>query len=96
MRRARLFESGGYRPIAASGEQAGNLVAFARGEGVVAVVPRLTVGLEADGGWGDTAVELPACRWSNVLTGEAGDGGARPVGELLARFPLALLERLEA
>jgi (1->4)-alpha-D-glucan 1-alpha-D-glucosylmutase len=60
--------------------------------GVVAVAPRLVLGL--GGEWGDTALQLPDGRWSDVL-----DGGQRTfegnvaVAELLAPFPVALLER---
>ena len=46
------------------------MLAFDRG-GVVTVVTRLPLGLEAKGGWGDTTISLPEGRWRNVLT----DGG---------------------
>ena len=57
----------------------------------ITVVPRLVLGLA--GGWEDTQLELPAGTWRNELTGEAVEGGTRPVAELLARFPVALLAR---
>jgi (1->4)-alpha-D-glucan 1-alpha-D-glucosylmutase len=57
------------------------------------VVPRLLIRLARDGGWRETAVELPAGKWSNELTGEAVDGGRRAAAELLGRFPVALLVR---
>lgn len=87
--RPELFGGAPYEPLAARGSSAGHLVAFARGELVVAV-PRLVVGLGGD--WGDTAVDLPAGAWSDVLTGHAFDGGG-PVAlrELLADFPVAVL-----
>jgi len=64
-------------------------VALTRGEAVVAVVPRLVMRLGGD--WEGTAVELPPGRFVDELTGEAVAGGWRPIAELLARFPVALL-----
>ena len=92
-RRAATFESGAYRPITPTGERAGHVVAFGRGDDVVAVVPRLPARLAAAGGWSDTALELPAGTWTDAFTGERVDGGHVEVGRLLRRFPLALLER---
>jgi (1->4)-alpha-D-glucan 1-alpha-D-glucosylmutase len=74
-----------------------------RGPAVAVVVPRLVVRLAAGGGWADTAVTLPPGRWNDLLTGATRDiapsgdpdGPARqvPLAELLAAFPVALLER---
>jgi (1->4)-alpha-D-glucan 1-alpha-D-glucosylmutase len=87
---------GDYRPLPVRGAQAGHAVAFSRGGAVVAIVPRLVLrmggGLEGD--WGETVVELPEGRWCNVLTGEETEGGESRLGTLLARFPVALLERV--
>jgi (1->4)-alpha-D-glucan 1-alpha-D-glucosylmutase len=69
------------------------VVAFARGDAAVTVTPRLVLRLEQAGGWGDTRVRLPDGPWTNLLTGEEVDGGAAPLGALLARFPVALLSR---
>ncbi len=79
----------------------------AAGRAVVAVVPRLTAKLA--GGtdrpplgpevWGDTRIMLPwadsGAAWRNCLTGErlAPAGAGIAVGEVLGRFPVALLER---
>ena len=82
---------GAYRPLAATGRRADHVVAYQRGDGAVAVVPRLSTGI-ADG-WGDTALALPARPWRNLLTGDDLIGGDTPLGELLARFPVALLAR---
>jgi (1->4)-alpha-D-glucan 1-alpha-D-glucosylmutase len=81
-----------YRPLLAEGPRADHAVAFSRGGAVVAVAPRLVLRLGHD--WQGTTLELPAGRWRDVLTGAEVDGGARPVAELLAGFPVALLERL--
>ncbi|MGH9483847.1 MAG: hypothetical protein ACRD1F_02230, partial [Terriglobales bacterium] len=54
-----------------------------------ALAPRLCVALPEI----EAVVDLPGGRWRNWLTGEVVAGGARPVAELLARFPVALLAR---
>ncbi|MBD3219749.1 malto-oligosyltrehalose synthase [bacterium] len=82
---------GTYTPLAVTSQHADHVVAFARGDEVVTVVPRLMLRLE--GGWHDTAVTLPDGSWRNALTGEDVGGNPAPVGELLARFPVALLVR---
>ncbi len=95
-RRPDLFAAASaYRPLAVRGEKAGHAMACARGGGddsAVAVVPRLVIGL--GDGWGDTAVELPGGRFRDELTGEEVAGGPRPLADLLARFPVALLAPL--
>jgi (1->4)-alpha-D-glucan 1-alpha-D-glucosylmutase len=91
-RRPAAFGSqGAYRPIVARGSRAQHAVALERGGEVVAVAPRLVLGLGDD--WADTTLPLPAGGWHNVLTGEQLAGGDRPLAELLARFPVALLAR---
>jgi (1->4)-alpha-D-glucan 1-alpha-D-glucosylmutase len=90
-----------YQPLAARGERARHAVAFARGGDAVGdlviVVPRLVLGLGGGlkGDWRDTVLDLPAGPWSNELTGERIEGGEIRLGALLARFPVALLARLE-
>ncbi len=90
---------GFYEPLVAAGERAGHVVGFVRGGRVATVVPRLGLSLARAGGWGDTTVDLPPGRWTDVLgqsVVEAGDATGPvsvPVGELLARFPVALLVR---
>jgi (1->4)-alpha-D-glucan 1-alpha-D-glucosylmutase len=76
-------------PLAARGRRAEHVVAYARGREIVTVVPRWPLRLAGD--WADTAVILPEGRWENRLTGERVDGGIREIGDLLARFPVALL-----
>ena len=77
--------------VRAEGAGADHIVAFARGDKLVTVVPRLTQSLR--GGWTDTAIVLPKGRWRNVFT-EDEHSGSEPVANLFARFPVALLERL--
>jgi (1->4)-alpha-D-glucan 1-alpha-D-glucosylmutase len=82
---------GPYEPLHATGDADDHLVAFSRGD-LLAVVPRLHAGL-AQAGWGSTSLELPAGRWHDLLADEAWDGGVVEVPRLLARFPVAVLER---
>jgi glycogen debranching enzyme GlgX/malto-oligosyltrehalose synthase len=84
---------GSYEPLAAEGPAASHVVAFVRGDRALTVVPRLTVRLR--GRWAETALELPAGAWRNELTGDELGGGPSAVTELLRRFPVALLIRLE-
>jgi (1->4)-alpha-D-glucan 1-alpha-D-glucosylmutase len=88
-RRPEAFR-GEYSALAASGEKAGHVVAYARGGEVVAVAPRLVLGL--GGGWRDTALTLPPGEWRDVLEGERRCEGGVRVAELLGSFPVALLE----
>ncbi len=80
-----------YREILASGTYADHVVAFARGERAITVVPRLT--LQVGGNWLDTRVEIPHGNWSNELTGETIEGGAVRAAVLFKHFPVALLTR---
>src|SRR5947209_3407682 len=60
----------GYAPVEATGAAARHVLAFRRGDDVISVATRLPVGLQRAGGWGDTALTLPAGSWRDVLTGE--------------------------
>jgi (1->4)-alpha-D-glucan 1-alpha-D-glucosylmutase len=102
-----LFANGGYEGLDVRGERAENVVAFARtaGEdGVIVAVPRLVAGLDAQPGWGDTVIPVPASgqgrRWRNALTGavveatEGESGVVLPLARVLSEeFPFALLVR---
>jgi (1->4)-alpha-D-glucan 1-alpha-D-glucosylmutase len=98
----RLFHGGKYTPLHADGGREENIVAFALTHGsraLIAVAPRLFAGLMEGGelaplgsrAWGEAKLELPAGSYRNVLTDERVEGGARPLAELLGRFPVALL-----
>jgi (1->4)-alpha-D-glucan 1-alpha-D-glucosylmutase len=90
--RPELFgENGSYDPLEATGERAENLLAFARGGEAITIVPRLVLGLK--GGWADTSVAMPFGVWQNELTSEVVRGGSIRLGEVLNRFPVALLSR---
>ena len=90
-RPAAFGAAGTYRALPVEGRKASHAVAFARGEWVVTVVPRLVIGLGRD--WGDTSVELPEAPWRNALTGDEWAAGRLPLADLLKRFPVALLVR---
>jgi len=80
-----------YRSLEASGQKAQHVFAFVRAESAAVVVPRFPLSLE--GNWADTAIELPTGRWLNELTGDLLEEGRQSLGELLRRFPIALLTR---
>lgn len=82
-----LFE-GAYRPLRASGPHAHRVFAFARGENLVTIVPRLSAGADA---WRDTQVELPPGAWRDVLTDRAVAGGAVPAALVWSGLPIAVL-----
>ncbi|HTV97504.1 MAG TPA: malto-oligosyltrehalose synthase [Steroidobacteraceae bacterium] len=79
-----------YQPLVAQGAHLGNLLAFRRGENLIAVVPRfsMTVG----GNWGDTRLPLPRGVWVNAFTDARLQGGIGP-DEIFGCFPVALLVR---
>ncbi len=84
-------ETAGYTPLLASGRKSDHAIALLRGNSVIAVVPRWSMTLAGD--WSDTAIKLPAGRWSNRLTGEQFHEGSVRLSELLNNFPVALLTR---
>jgi len=86
-------EAGAYVPLAFSGPAAAHCVGFTRGGAVAVVVPRLVLGLADRGGWEDTSVTLPPGDWADVVTGAPVAGGPVAVGDMLAGFPVAVLER---
>jgi (1->4)-alpha-D-glucan 1-alpha-D-glucosylmutase len=93
-RPAAFGADGAYLPLLAEGPAADHVVAFLRGDEVAVVVPRLPLRLGAQGGWADTAIELPEGRWSNALDGGRSHGGGRvALADVLGSFPVALLER---
>src|SRR6202041_590004 len=79
-----------YQPLVAQGSHLGRLLAFRRGENLIAVVPRFTMTLAGE--WGDTRLPLPGGSWRNCLTGESMQREAFPAA-LFAAFPVALLIR---
>lgn len=83
----------GYEPLAARGSRSEHVVAFARGGGIVTVVPRLVLGVGDD--WAGTRLPLPRGVWRNELTGDVVRGRDVGLQELFAHFPVALLSSEE-
>jgi malto-oligosyltrehalose synthase/malto-oligosyltrehalose trehalohydrolase len=84
-----------YRPLPAEGPAAQHALAFSRG-GAITVVTRLPVGLVRSGGWRDTTLHLPEGRWRDLISGRVvtpDDQRAVKLGQLLDRYPVALLVR---
>jgi (1->4)-alpha-D-glucan 1-alpha-D-glucosylmutase len=100
-----LYAEGDYQPVEVRGEQAVNVLAFARKAGedeLVVAVPRLVGALTGGESlplgevWGETRLPLPSGRWRDVLGGgeiEVQDDGT-PVRELFARLPVSVLRRI--
>jgi len=79
-----------YASLVVDGAETERVIAYRRGQRVVAVVPRWS---HAANAWGETTVEVPEGRWRNRLTGVEFEGGRVLVAELLKEFPVALLTR---
>lgn len=79
-----------YQPLVAQGAHLGNLLAFRRGENLIAVVPRFSMTVNGD--WSDTRLPLPRSTWKNCFTDAEFEGCVRPE-ELFGAFPVALLSR---
>jgi (1->4)-alpha-D-glucan 1-alpha-D-glucosylmutase len=92
-RRSPALFDGPYRALAALGAHAHRVFAFARGDSLVSVVPRLGVRSE---GWRETSLSLPPGTWHELFSDQMYAGGGISVTELWARFPIALLVRTPA
>jgi (1->4)-alpha-D-glucan 1-alpha-D-glucosylmutase len=79
-----------YQPLGAQGAHLSNLLAFHRGENVIAVVPRFSMTVNGD--WGDTVLPLPRGVWANTFTDARLQGSVAPA-DLFGTFPVALLTR---
>jgi (1->4)-alpha-D-glucan 1-alpha-D-glucosylmutase len=79
-----------YQPLVAQGSHLGRLLAFRRGENLIAAVPRFTQTLAGE--WGDTRLPLPGGAWRNCFTDELVQREVSPA-ELFRSFPVALLFR---
>ena len=84
------FSALDYQPIFASGEKAGHIVAFLRGEKIATIVERFSTQLEKK--WADTTLELPVGIWRNEFTGDFFEGILR-LEQFFEKFPVALLVR---
>ena len=82
-----------YVPLAIEGNKTDYAIGYVRAGSVATIVPRWN--LKLGGNWSGTTVELPAERWTNVLTSEVVKGGRVRIQSLLQRFPVALLVKEE-
>lgn len=99
-RRAEVFRRGAYRALRSDSPC---VCAFMRGDDVLVAVPRLTTRLTKPDApplgelWGDATLPVEwRGAFRNIFTGEVLElnGGAVRVGEVLATFPVAILERV--
>jgi (1->4)-alpha-D-glucan 1-alpha-D-glucosylmutase len=79
-----------YQPLVAQGSHLARLLAFRRGDNLIAVVPRFT--MTSAGAWADTRLPLPGGCWRNCFTNEVIQREVTPAA-LFALFPVALLIR---
>jgi (1->4)-alpha-D-glucan 1-alpha-D-glucosylmutase len=82
-----LYATQEYETMVVTGERAGDVVAFRR-DRLAVVIPCRTAG-----DWSGASVELPSGRWLDVLTGTPIEGCRQPLDQLLAMFPVIVLER---
>jgi len=78
-----------YRPLLLEGPTSEHLIAFDRG-GAITLATRLPVGLQRQGGWGDSALALPDRNYRDALTDEPYQDTV-DLGQLFRRYPVALL-----
>jgi (1->4)-alpha-D-glucan 1-alpha-D-glucosylmutase len=78
-----------YRALTARGAKADHVIAFARADRAITVVPRFV--LKLGGNWGDTTINVSPGHWRNHLTADEFEGGEIRLASLLKRFPVALL-----
>jgi (1->4)-alpha-D-glucan 1-alpha-D-glucosylmutase len=97
-----LFQGARYTPLYADGGMEEKVCAFClrnEQDAVIAVAPRLLVSLMGESDplptgrrvWRESRLVLPEGDYVDVMTGRSIAGGARPVAEILADFPVALL-----
>ena len=89
-RSADFSDQSKYQPLVAQGTHLARLLAFRRGENIIAVVPRFTMTL--GGEWGDTRLPLPGGEWRNLFTDAVLQREVNPAS-LFNAFPVALLIR---
>ena len=100
---APVFHGGRYTPLYADSGYEENVIAFSLESGgrcIVAVAPRLFARRLGDaaapigaGFWTESRLPLPAGAYVDVMTQHGHNGGAVPLAQLLADFPVALLVR---
>ena len=96
-RHAEAFGPGsGYEPLVVVGSRSNHAICFSRtgpDEEPETVTVAFRWPLLLGEGWGDTTVRVPEGPWRNAFTGQDLSGGELAVADVLARAPVALLER---
>jgi (1->4)-alpha-D-glucan 1-alpha-D-glucosylmutase len=89
-------EASGYARLRVTGSRTDHVIAFARtapdGQPVTLTIA-FRWPLLLRGGWRDTAVDLPAGQWRDLVSGRDVEGGEHSVQTLLDAAPISLLER---
>src|SRR5690606_16681921 len=80
--------SGRVTGLRAHGPVADHVLGLVRGDQVLGLLPRFPVALAREGGWGMTAVDLPAGVWEDALVPGRGWSGTVSVSEVLDSFPV--------
>jgi len=81
-----------YRALDATGPHGHRVFAFARGDDLVTIVPRL--GVHADG-FAATTLAIPPGSWVDVLSDQPISGGTCAVAQLWRSLPISLLVRTQ-
>jgi (1->4)-alpha-D-glucan 1-alpha-D-glucosylmutase len=96
-RHAEAFGPGsGYQPLSTLGSRSQHAICFSRtrpGGAAATVTVAFRWPLLLGGTWHDTTLRVPAGSWRNTFTGQALTGGEQALAAVLARAPIALLER---
>lgn len=90
-RQTRLF-AGRLQILPAQGARAGHVLAFSRGDNLVAICPRFLLKLNND--WANTTLALPHGYWRSEFTNEVFSGTLR-LETFFQAFPVVLLVRKE-
>jgi (1->4)-alpha-D-glucan 1-alpha-D-glucosylmutase len=97
-----LFQGARYTPLYADGGMEDKVCAFSLRDdkhAVIAVAPRLFASLMGESEpapigrrvWRESRLVVPQGEYTDVMTGRSLAGGERPMAEILAEFPVALL-----
>jgi (1->4)-alpha-D-glucan 1-alpha-D-glucosylmutase len=83
-------EGSRYQPLVAQGPHLGNMIAFRRGDNLIAAVPRLMLSIANQ--WEDTRLPLPSGNWENIFTLDTVSSSIDAT-QLFGGFPVALLRK---
>ncbi len=87
----------GYVPLPVQGSRSVHAICFSRtrpDNEPTTVTVAFRWPLLLGGAWHDSTLTIPTGSWRNAFTGEEMSGGEQPLAAVLARVPVALLERV--